>query len=169
MEGDHNCYESRELNWQLYTKTGNQRMQAKLYQEAQQAYQQAVDLANSLLSQAKHTATNPDTIHLYVVSCHNLADCFLAMGDAGQAEAILQQAYTEIIDTMNQSSFSMELRFEALKALKMVSCEMHISLSSTKPNSVRKQGDARCDRVRKSISGAISNSADLSLALHKNK
>ncbi|PMB14687.1 DUF2753 family protein [Fischerella thermalis] len=125
MQGDQNCYESHEWNWQLYTKTGNQRMQANLYQEAQQAYQQAVDLAKSLLSQAKHTATHPDAIHVYVVSCHNLADCFLAMGDARQAEAILQQAYTEIIDTMNQSSFSKDLRFEALKALKIASCEMH--------------------------------------------
>ena len=125
MELPENCYESRELNWQLYTKAGNQRMQANLYQEAQFAYQQALNLANSLLEEAKHTATHPDAIHPYVVSCHNLADCFLGMEDAQQAQAILQQAYTETINTMNQSNFSMELRFEALKALKMVSYQMH--------------------------------------------
>ena len=46
MEPTQNSYESNELNWQLYSKAGNQQMQAKLYQEAQLTYQQANNIAN---------------------------------------------------------------------------------------------------------------------------
>ena len=86
MEPTQNSYESNELNWQLYSKAGNQKMQAKLYQEAQLTYQQANNIADRLLEEAKQTATHSDAIHPYVVSCHNLADCFLQMGNAQQAE-----------------------------------------------------------------------------------
>ncbi|MDF5721432.1 MAG: hypothetical protein PUP91_13325 [Rhizonema sp. PD37] len=125
MELAENSYESNELNWQLYSKAGNQQMQAKLYQEAQQTYQLANDIANRLLEEAKQTATHCDAIHPYVVSCHNLADCFLQMGNAQQAEVTLQQGYNTVLSVMNEANFAQDLRSEAFQALKMISLEMH--------------------------------------------
>ncbi|WAL62160.1 DUF2753 family protein [Thermocoleostomius sinensis] len=117
-------YEARELQWQLYTKTGNQRMQANLYHEAQQAYHQAWELAEWLLEKAEKNATHPDAIHLYVVSCHNLADNWLTLGDAQQAEMILRKAFDRVIQIMTDKGSSNPRRLEAFKALKAISFEI---------------------------------------------
>lgn len=117
-------YEARELQWQLYTKAGNQRMQANLYREAQQAYQQALQLAHLLLEEAKINTTHPDAIHPYVVSCHNLTDCWLNLNDISQAEKVIQQAFDQVIQIMTDRSLPNPLRLEAFKALKAVSFEI---------------------------------------------
>jgi tetratricopeptide (TPR) repeat protein len=118
-------YEAHELQWQLYTKAGNQRMQAKLYHEAQQAYDRALVLAERLLEKARNKATHPDAIHPYVVSCHNLADCYLTLGNAQQAEIILRQAFDRIIGMMTDEGSPNPHKLEAFKALKAVSFKIN--------------------------------------------
>jgi tetratricopeptide (TPR) repeat protein len=117
-------YEAREWQWQLYTKAGNQRMQANLYHEAQQAYHQALELADLLLEEARKNATHPDAIHPYVVSCHNLADSWLTLRNVQQAEMILRQAFDRVIQIMTNECLPHSLRLEAFKALKAVSFEI---------------------------------------------
>jgi tetratricopeptide (TPR) repeat protein len=124
MELTQDSYEARELQWQLYTKAGNQLMQASLYSEAQQAYHQALALADSLLEEAKVSSQHTDAIHPYVVSCHNLADSWLNLANVPQAEKVLLQAFDQVVEVMNHTCLSSSLRLEAFKALKAVSFEI---------------------------------------------
>jgi tetratricopeptide (TPR) repeat protein len=117
-------YEACELQWKIYTKTGNQRMQAKLYQEARQDYHQALELAYKLLEEARHYAGCPDAIHPYVISCHNLADSWLSLGNAQQAEIVRQQAFERVTEIMTDEDLPKPLRLQAFKALRVVSVEI---------------------------------------------
>jgi tetratricopeptide (TPR) repeat protein len=118
-------YKARELQWQLYTKAGNQRMQANLYHEAQQAYDRALKFAEWLLEEARNQAMYPDAIHPYVVSCHNLADCYLTLENVQQAEMILRQAFDRVIGIMTNECSPNPHKLEAFKALKAVSFEIN--------------------------------------------
>ncbi|NJR63380.1 MAG: hypothetical protein HC769_34140 [Cyanobacteria bacterium CRU_2_1] len=124
MELAQDSYEARELQWQLYTKAGNQRMQANLYHEAQQAYNRALELAHLLLEEAKASSRHADAIHPYVISCHNLADSWLNLADVPQAEMLLRQAFDRVIQIMTDQGLPHPLRLEAFKALKAVSFEI---------------------------------------------
>ncbi len=124
MKSLQDSYEACELQWQLYTKAGNQQMQANLYQEAQQTYQQAMKLAQLMLEEAKSNAIHPDAIHPYVVSCHNLTDCWLNLNEFPQAEQAVRQAFDQVIQVMTNQSLPHSLRLEAFKALKVVSFEI---------------------------------------------
>ena len=94
MKLSQDSYEARELQWKLYTKSGNHRMQENLYLEAQQAYNQALELAHLLLEEAQSSNNHSDAIHPYVISCHNLADSWLNLANVQQAEMVLQQGFT---------------------------------------------------------------------------
>ena len=118
-------YESRELQWQIYTKTGNQRVQSNSYHEAHQAYCRALELAELLLEEAKNNATHPDAIHPYVVSCHNLADNWLILENVQQAEMILRQAFDRVIGMMTDEGLPNPHKLEVFKALKAVSFEIN--------------------------------------------
>jgi tetratricopeptide (TPR) repeat protein len=124
MESPQDYYELHELQWQLYTKAGNQRMQANLYLEAQQAYNRAFGFAQLLLEEAKINGSHSDAIHPYVVSCHNLADNWLSLKNIQQAETTLQQAFNQVVQIMNDHCLSNSLRLEAFKALRAVSFEI---------------------------------------------
>jgi tetratricopeptide (TPR) repeat protein len=117
-------YTSHELQWQFYTRVGNQKMQGSLYQEARQAYEQAMELAQLLLEEAKVSGSHPDAIHPYVVACHNLADSWLNLGNAKQAETILRQSFEQVVQVMSDRALPNLLKLEAFKALKMVSFEI---------------------------------------------
>ena len=124
MKLSQDFYEARELQWKLYTKAGNHRMQENLYLEAQQAYNQALELAHLLLEEAKSSNSHSDAIHPYVISCHNLADSWLNLENVQQAEMVLQQAFHQVIQVMNNGGLPESLRLEAFKALRAVSFEM---------------------------------------------
>ena len=124
MELSQDSYEVCELQWQFYTKAGNEQMQAHLYQKAQQYYSRAQELAHLLLEEAQRDRTHPDAIHPYVVSCHNLADSWLKLDDAQQAEMILCQVFNRVSQILTDGDLPNPLRLEALKALKAVSYEM---------------------------------------------
>jgi tetratricopeptide (TPR) repeat protein len=100
-------------------------MQEHLYVEAQGWYQQAIELAQSMLEEAMRGETHPDAIHPYVVSCHNRADVYFQLGNIQEAEAVLQQTYNQVVEIMGNSSLSDTLRFESFQALKMVAYEMN--------------------------------------------
>ncbi|MBF2002153.1 MAG: tetratricopeptide repeat protein [Synechococcales cyanobacterium M58_A2018_015] len=124
MDADPSSYEARELNWQIYTRAGNQQMQGQFYAQAQQTYSRAMEFAELLLAEAKSNSTHPDAIHPYVVSHNNLADAYGQLGNIEQAEATLQRAYTEVTAVMNDPNLSKSLRLESFKALKVVAFEL---------------------------------------------
>lgn len=124
MELSQDSYEVCELQWQFYTKAGNQQMQANLYPKAQQYYSRALELAHLLLKEAQRDSVHPDAIHPYVVSCHNLAESWLKLDDAQQAEMILCQVFNRVSQILADGDSPNPLRLEALKALKAVSYEM---------------------------------------------
>ncbi len=122
---DLNSYESRELSWQSYSRAGNQQMQEQQYLLAWQAYCQAIEVAELLLEAAALYPQYATAVHLYVVSHHNLADALLCLGEVRQAEEILRSAYAKVMTLMHDPTVFSELRLESLKALKMITFELH--------------------------------------------
>jgi tetratricopeptide (TPR) repeat protein len=141
---DPNAYESYELNWQFYSRMGNQQMQANFYVDAQRSYRHALELAELMLLAAQD---HPDVVHPYVVSHHNLADCLIQLGNMQQADGVLRQVFDRIIELMNDETMTMELRFEALRALRATSFERyqfyHESEQTSKAEEVMQQAMAR--------------------------
>lgn len=125
MTYDPQTYSSYELSWQLHSKAGNQSFQAGMYADAQQAYRKAISLAELMLMTAKQERRHPEAIHAYVIACHNLADNLLKSDDVPAAETTMQQALDQVIDLMCSTQYSQCLRFEAAKALKMVSLKAY--------------------------------------------
>jgi tetratricopeptide (TPR) repeat protein len=125
MAADPTSYEARELNWQIYTKAGNQQMQTQSYAEAQQIYSLALAMAELLLEEAKASLHHPEAIHPYVVSHHNLIDAYSHLGLASQAEDTLNKVYRQVTCVMNDPNLPPKLRLEAFRALKIVAFETH--------------------------------------------
>ncbi|QUY42858.1 tetratricopeptide repeat protein [Acaryochloris marina] len=125
MTYDPQIYSSYELGWQLHSKAGNQSFQAGRYAEARQAYRKAISLAELMLMTAKKERHHPEAIHAYVISCHNLADNSLKSDEVQAAETTMQQALAQVIDLMYSTQYSQCLRFEAAKALEMVSLKAY--------------------------------------------
>jgi tetratricopeptide (TPR) repeat protein len=119
---DSNTYESYELHWQFYSRMGNHQMQESFHVDAQRSYRRALEVAELMLQTAQE---HPDVVHPYVVSHHNLADCLVQLGNTQQADGVLRQAFDRIIELMNDETMAMELRFEALRALRANSFERY--------------------------------------------
>jgi hypothetical protein len=101
---------------------GNHQMQANFYVDAQRSYRCALEIAELMLLAAQD---HPDIVHPYVVSHHNLADCLVQLGNMQQADGVLRQVFDRIIELMNDEAMAMELRFEALRALRANSLERY--------------------------------------------
>lgn len=99
-----------DLHWQFYTKQGNEQMQSGLYIQANKSYLAALELAEIIICNAKHNKAPVEMIHLYVVSCHNLANCFLKLGNYAEAEQCLLDAYQTTDDIMEDENLLMEAR-----------------------------------------------------------
>jgi tetratricopeptide (TPR) repeat protein len=99
-----------DLHWQFYTKQGNEQMQSELYVEANKSYLAALELAEIIICNAKHNKAPVEMIHLYVVSCQNLANCFQKLGNYAEAEQCLIDAYQTTDDIMEDESLLMEAR-----------------------------------------------------------
>ncbi|MGK7877560.1 MAG: nickel-type superoxide dismutase maturation protease [Xenococcaceae cyanobacterium] len=77
MKLSQDSYEARELQWQLYTKAGNHRMQANLYLEAQQAYNRALELAHLLLEEAQSSNNHSGLTTMSQIRDSNVVDILL--------------------------------------------------------------------------------------------
>jgi tetratricopeptide (TPR) repeat protein len=106
--------------WQQYTKEGNSKMKVGSIEEAKASYDRAIAIAENLWQQACEQKCNPETIHLYVITCHNLADCYEAMKLSQRAESYLIEAYRQTLTTMNDINLPLNFRMEAYQGLQMV-------------------------------------------------
>jgi tetratricopeptide (TPR) repeat protein len=114
-----------EESWEAYTISGNQFMQASQFSQAHEQYFEAMAIAACLLSDNGCYHSKPKVVHLYVVSCQNLSDSFMALDQSKPAKRMVEQACSEMIRLMNNTALPMEFRVEASKALKAASFEAY--------------------------------------------
>ncbi len=100
--------------WAKRIQIANTLMQEGFFQAAKENYLQALDYATALLGSS---CANPHTVHLVVISCHNLADSELQLGSVAEASRYLWRAHQEAINRMNDSSQPLAFRWEAMRAL----------------------------------------------------
>jgi tetratricopeptide (TPR) repeat protein len=106
--------------WEQYTKEGNSQIQVGAIEEAKVSYHKAIAIAENLWQQSCEQRCNPETIHLYVITCHNLADCYEAMKLNQRAESYLLQAYRQTLTTIEDTGLPLNFRIEAYQGLQMV-------------------------------------------------
>ncbi|MEH2183860.1 hypothetical protein [Nostoc sp.] len=99
--------------WKNHIQEGNSKMQVKSYYDAIACYQKALTLAEKILQKATSHLTNSEAIHIYVLSCQNLANCHLAVGQLIEAETYLLKAQSSASDIMGASKLPMEFRTQA--------------------------------------------------------
>ncbi|MBE9213605.1 hypothetical protein IQ247_13165 [Plectonema cf. radiosum LEGE 06105] len=91
-------------------------MQLKLYHDAIACYPKALTVAQELLQEATSHLSNSEAIHIYVLSCQNLANCHLAVGEVMKAETCLLKAQSSASGMMGASKLPMEFRTQAYYA-----------------------------------------------------
>ncbi len=113
--------------WQAYTRQGNQFMKLALAQppnpqveQAQSVYDRAIDLAKEMWHQAQAQNCHPETIHIYAISCHNLADYYEAVNRNPHAEDLLLEAFDRTLSTMQDPDLAPDFQMEAYRSLHMV-------------------------------------------------
>lgn len=123
MSSSHRPIPPPDARWQACTQTANRLMQEGSYQEAQAAYLQAVQIAEAALTAAESQQDNEHAVHLYAVSCHNLADNFLQLGQSAEAEMLLTKAYQRSLCLMQNDRLPYAFRWEAMRALQQVALQ----------------------------------------------
>jgi tetratricopeptide (TPR) repeat protein len=101
--------------WKAHTKRGNDLMQSGSIEMAKVAYTEAIEIAKKLCQQSREQKTNPDTIHLYIIACNNLADCYEALQLFQLAENYLTQAYDIALWTIEDTELPLNFRQEAYR------------------------------------------------------
>jgi tetratricopeptide (TPR) repeat protein len=106
--------------WKAHTQRGNDLMQSGSIETAKTAYTEAIEIAKHLCQQSREKKTNPDTIHLYVIACNNLADCYEASQLFTLAENYLTQAYDITLRTIEDTELPLNFRQEAYRGWQIV-------------------------------------------------
>ena len=103
--------------WADYTQSGNQHMQRHQPQQARDCYCKALVLAEKLMVEGVRQRQEPDVIHLYAMSCNNLADSFQALGKALEAETILLKSHSTLMALLDDRNLALPVRQEAYQGL----------------------------------------------------
>lgn len=96
--------------WVGYTQAGNQHMQSQQPQQARHCYSQALVLAEKLMIKGVRQRQEPDVIHLYAVSCINLADSFQALGEDLEVETVLLKAHSTLVALLEDRTLLLPVR-----------------------------------------------------------
>ncbi|WP_310481042.1 hypothetical protein [Chamaesiphon sp. VAR_48_metabat_403] len=113
--------------WQEYTQQGNQFIKLGALAQppnpntdrARAVYNSAMSVAEKLWQQAQARRTNPEIIHIYVISCYNLAD-YYAANNLSHAEDLLMDAYDVALLTMQDANFDLDFQLEAYQSFQTV-------------------------------------------------
>jgi hypothetical protein len=113
--------------WQTYTQQGNRFMKLGALAQppnpnpdrARAVYHSAMSVAKKLWQQAQARRTNPEIIHIYVISCYNLADYYEA-NNLSHAEDLLIDAYDRALLTMQDPNFDLDFQLEAYQSFQTV-------------------------------------------------
>ncbi|WP_298907123.1 hypothetical protein [uncultured Nostoc sp.] len=81
-------------------------MQVKLYYDAIACYQKALTVAEEVLQEATSHLSNSEAIHIYVLSCQNLPNCHLAVGQLIEAETYLLKAQSSASELWSKKNLS---------------------------------------------------------------
>ncbi|MEM9007513.1 MAG: hypothetical protein AAGE59_28805 [Cyanobacteria bacterium P01_F01_bin.86] len=104
--------------WVSHTQVGNLRMQLSEFESARRFYRQALALVESLIKRSFLQYQKPEIIHMYIVSCHNLANSCRALGELPEAETSLLKAHSTAIAFMNDDQLPSSIRQEAYHAMR---------------------------------------------------
>ena len=103
--------------WVDYTQAGNQYMQHHQPQQARDCYCKALVLAEKMMREGVCQRQEPDVIHLYAVSCNNLAESFQALNEDLEAETILLKSHSTLMALLDDRSLALPVRQEAYRGL----------------------------------------------------
>lgn len=98
--------------WASSIEAGNVHFKNGDYLAAQAFYEQALTLESHLLQTAIQQTYAPETIHLYVISCYNLANVHQRLEQWAKAEEILRQAYDIALNLMTRRALPLPVRAE---------------------------------------------------------
>jgi tetratricopeptide (TPR) repeat protein len=96
--------------WDSYIRTGNDYFNQGNYAISQAQYTQALTLGSHLLQIAVQQEHAPETIHLFIISCFNMANVHEELGQKTEAETLLRQAYDKATDLMTCQTLSLAFR-----------------------------------------------------------
>lgn len=108
----HPSTELQKMNntWSSYIEAGNGHFRDGDYLAAQDLYEQALTLGRQLLQAAVQQTHAPETIHLYIVSCFNMANVHQQLEQRTEAERMLRQAYDTALALMTCQTLSLNFR-----------------------------------------------------------
>ncbi|MEO0826547.1 MAG: hypothetical protein AAFY67_12935 [Cyanobacteria bacterium J06642_9] len=105
--------------WVRCTEAGNRQMQLGDLKAAQSFYRKALALAEKLIQPTMLQCQQPTSlIHLYLVSCNNLADSCQVLREPEEAEVSLLKAHSRMIVLMNNEGLSSPTRQAAYHGLR---------------------------------------------------
>lgn len=104
-----------QVTWTFWTQAGNTCFYNNDYLNAKNYYLQALQFAEQSLQDIEHPSYDSGTIHLYVVSCHNLASVQVKQGEISTAESTLHQAYHRPLKLMVNTALPLEFRLDAYR------------------------------------------------------
>jgi tetratricopeptide (TPR) repeat protein len=110
----HAFSEHQKINntWVSFIETGNHYFENGDYPAAQLQYQQALALGTQLLQTAAQQVHAPEMIHLYIISCNNIANIHQQLNQQTEAEAVLRQAYNTALTLINRNTLPLTFRSE---------------------------------------------------------
>jgi tetratricopeptide (TPR) repeat protein len=106
--------------WQKFTEKGNSKMRENFLEEAELFYSKAMTIAENLSQQAENLNRDPQTIHLYIIACHNLADLYENTGLTQRAESYLLKAHDRTLTIINNPNLDPDSRMEGYRGLQIV-------------------------------------------------
>ncbi|UFP94759.1 DUF2753 domain-containing protein [Gloeobacter morelensis] len=104
--------------WKACTCRANHWLQQGSHQQAEAEYRQALALAETLLQTARVQLDNAHAIHVYAISCHNLATVYTRLECDFLAEGALLAAHGAAVGTLDDIGLPHAFRWEALCALR---------------------------------------------------
>ncbi|MBW4698408.1 MAG: DUF2753 domain-containing protein [Aphanocapsa lilacina HA4352-LM1] len=104
--------------WKACTCRANHSLQQGCHQQAEAEYRQATALAETLLQTARVRLDNAHAIHVYAISCHNLAMVYTKLECNFLAEAALLAAHGAAVGMLEDAGLPQAFRWEALGALR---------------------------------------------------
>lgn len=107
------------VTWTFWTQAGNTCFHNNDYPKAKSYYLQALRFAEQSLQASEQSRHNSGSIHLYVVSCHNLASVQAQQGEVSIAESTLHQAYHRLLKLMVNTDLPLQFRLEAYQGFFM--------------------------------------------------
>jgi tetratricopeptide (TPR) repeat protein len=111
---DYSFTERQQTNqtWVSHIEAGNVYFKNDDYAAAIAEYRQAIAMGKQLLQASVQQMQAPETIHLYIIACDNLARTYQELKQWADAETTLKQAYNSALDLIGRRDLPLQFRSE---------------------------------------------------------